>query len=99
MNQGQPDHRRSRALRCICRHRFPENVAPFYPYYSFIESAYQIVGGREHLKLLDQVVTAPSPVTHAISEACKQAGVVVSISVNERDGETLYNTQLLFDAD
>jgi len=24
---------------------------------------------------------------------------VVSIGVNERDGETLYNTQLLFDAD
>jgi len=25
--------------------------------------------------------------------------VVASIGVNERDGETLYNTQLLFDAD
>jgi aliphatic nitrilase len=41
----------------------------------------------------------PSPATHAIGDACKAAGVVVSISVNERDGETLYNTQLLFDAD
>jgi len=38
-------------------------------------------------------------VTHAISEACKQAGVVVSIRVNDRDGETLYNTRLLFGAD
>ena len=44
-------------------------------------------------------MTVPSPATHAISEACKQAGVVVSIGVNERDGETLYNTQLLFGAD
>jgi predicted amidohydrolase len=31
--------------------------------------------------------------------ACRQANVVVSIGVNERDGGTLYNTQLLFDAD
>ena len=33
------------------------------------------------------------------TEACKRARVVASIGVNERDGETLYNTQLLFDAD
>jgi aliphatic nitrilase len=41
----------------------------------------------------------PSATTHAIGEACKQAGVVVSIGVNERDGGTLDDTQLLFDAD
>jgi len=78
---------------------FPETVVPYYPYFSFLQPAYQIVGGHEHLKLLDQAVTVPSPATHTLSEACKQAGVVVSIGVNERDGETLYNTQLLFDAD
>jgi len=78
---------------------FPETVVPYYPYFSFLQPAYQIVGGREHLKLLDQAVTVPSPATHAVGEACKQAGVVVSIGVNERDGETMYNTQLLFDAD
>jgi aliphatic nitrilase len=78
---------------------FPETVVPYYPYFSFLQPAYQIVAGREHLKLLDQAVTVPSPATHAIGDACKQAGVVVSIGVNERDGETLYNTQLLFDAD
>jgi nitrilase len=78
---------------------FPETVVPYFPYFSFLQPAYQIVAGREHLRLLDQAMTVPSPATHAISEACKQAGVVVSIGVNERDGETLYNTQLLFDAD
>src|SRR3954468_2108843 len=78
---------------------FPETVVPYYPYFSFVQPAYQIAAGREHLKLLDQAVTVPSPATDAISEACKEAGVVVSIGVNERDGETLYNTQLLFDAD
>ena len=78
---------------------FPETVVPYDPYSSFLQPAYQIVGGHAHLKLLDQAGTVTSPPTHAISEACKQAGVVVSIGVNERDGKTLYNTQLLFDAD
>jgi aliphatic nitrilase len=78
---------------------FPETVVPYYPYFSFVQPAYHIVAGREHLKLLEQAVTVPSPATHAIADACKEAGMVVSIGVNERDGETLYNTQLLFDAD
>jgi nitrilase len=78
---------------------FPETVVPYYPYFSFIQSAWQIIGGREHAKLLDQAVTVPSAATDAIGEAARQAGVVVSIGVNEREGGTLYNTQLLFDAD
>jgi len=78
---------------------FPETVVPYYPYFSFIQSAHQIIAGGEHQKLLDQSVTVPSPATDAIAEACRQAGVVASIGVNERDGGTLYNTQLLFDAD
>jgi aliphatic nitrilase len=53
----------------------------------------------EHLKLLDQAVTVPSAATEAIGAAARQAGMVVSIGVNERDGGTLYNAQLLFDAD
>ena len=39
---------------------FPETVVPYYPYFSFLQPAYQIVGGREHMKLLDRAVTAPS---------------------------------------
>jgi len=78
---------------------FSETVVPYYPYFSFVQSPLQNIVGPEHRKLLDQAVTVPSPSTHAISEAAKQAGVVVSIGVNERDGGTLYNTQLLFDAD
>lgn len=78
---------------------FPETVVPYYPYFAFIQAPYQIIAGGEHLKLLDQAVTVPSPATDAISDACKEAAVVVSIGVNERDGGTLYNTQLLFDAD
>ena len=78
---------------------FPETVVPYYPYFSFIQARLQNIAGPEQRKLLGQAVTVPSPATDAIGEAAKQAGVVVSIGVNERDGGTLYNTQLLFDAD
>jgi aliphatic nitrilase len=78
---------------------FPETVVPYYPYFSCVQAPYLVIARGEHLKLLDQAVTVPSPSVEAIGEACKEAGVVVSIGVNERDGGTLYNTQLLFDAD
>lgn len=76
---------------------FPETVVPYYPYFSFVQRPYE--SGTERHRLLEQSVTVPSAATNAISDACKQAGMVVSIGVNERDGGTLYNTQLLFDAD
>jgi aliphatic nitrilase len=64
-----------------------------------LQAPYQITGGKEHIKLIDQAVIVPSTSTEVIGEACKEASMVVSIGVNERDGGTLYNTQLLFDAD
>lgn len=76
---------------------FPETIVPYYPYFSFVQPPYQM--DAEHRRLVEQAVTVPSPATLAIGDACREAGVVVSIGVNERDGGTLYNTQLLFDAD
>jgi aliphatic nitrilase len=76
---------------------FPETVVPYYPYFSYVQSPFEMAA--EHLKLLDQAVTVPSAATDAIGAAARQAGMVVSIGVNERDGGSLYNTQLLFDAD
>lgn len=76
---------------------FPETVVPYYPYFALVQAPYQM--SMEHQRLLEQSVTVPSAATRAIGEACKQAGMVVSIGVNERDGGTIYNTQLLFDAD
>jgi len=76
---------------------FPETVVPYYPYFSFVEAPYQM--GAQHYKLLEQSVTVPSETTQAIGDAARQAKMVVSIGVNERDGGTIYNTQLLFDAD
>ena len=77
---------------------FPETVVPYYPYFSFVQPPLP-EWPRSTTRLLEQAVTVPSAATQAIGEACRQAGMVVSIGVNERDGGTLYNTQLLFDAD
>ncbi|MFM0757138.1 carbon-nitrogen hydrolase family protein [Paraburkholderia strydomiana] len=78
---------------------FPETVVPYYPYFSAVQTGIVLLSGTEHLRLLEQAVTVPSAATDAIGEAARKAGMVVSIGVNERDGGTLYNTQLLFDAD
>ena len=76
---------------------FPETIVPYYPYFSFVQRPFEL--NTEHLRLIDQAVTIPSPAIDAIADAARQAGIVVSIGVTERDGGTLYNTQLLFDAD
>ena len=76
---------------------FPETVVPYYPYFSFVQPPFAM--GKQHLKLLDESVQVPSAATLAIGEACRAANMVVSIGVNERDGGTIYNAQLLFDAD
>ncbi|NUO51392.1 MAG: aliphatic nitrilase [Polyangiaceae bacterium] len=78
---------------------FPETVIPYYPYFSFVQSPVQNLSGPEQRKLISEAVVVPSPTTKAIGEAARRAGVVVSVGVNERDGGTLYNTQLLFDSD
>lgn len=76
---------------------FPETIIPYYPYFSFIQAPYAM--GKEHQRLMEEAIVVPSVETHAIGEAAKEVNMVVSIGVNERDGGTIYNTQLLFDAD
>lgn len=76
---------------------FPETVVPYYPYFSFVQPPFMM--GKEHLRLLEESVQVPSAATAAIAEACREARMVVSLGINERDGGTIYNAQLLFDAD
>jgi nitrilase len=76
---------------------FPETVVPYYPYFSFVQRPYEM--SAEQMRLLGQAVAVPSPATEAIGDAARHAEMVVSIGVNERDGGSLFNSQLLFDAD
>jgi nitrilase len=76
---------------------FPETVVPYYPYFSFIMPPATM--GAEHLRLYEEAVTVPSAATHAVAAAARRAGTVVVLGVNERDHGSLYNAQLIFDAD
>lgn len=75
---------------------FPETFVPYYPYFSFITPA--MTAGAAHLRLYEQAVQVPGPITYAVAERARLREIVVVLGVNERDHGTLYNTQLVFDA-
>ncbi len=76
---------------------FPETFVPYYPYFSFVSPPVKM--GAEHMRLYTNAVTVPGPITAAVAEAARAAGMVVVLGVNERDHGSLYNTQIIFDAD
>ncbi len=76
---------------------FPETFIPYYPYFSFVQPP--VLMGKEHMRLYEEAVTVPGPVVDAVARAARSYGVVVLLGVTERDNGSLYNTQLLFDAD
>jgi aliphatic nitrilase len=76
---------------------FPETFIPYYPYYSFIEPP--VSAGREHLRLYENAVEVPGWVPDMLSQQAEKFGMVLCVGVNERDHGTLYNTQLIYDAD
>lgn len=76
---------------------FPETFVPYYPYFSFVHPP--AATGAAHARLYDEAVVVPGPVTEAMSAAARRHGMVVALGVNERDHGSLYNAQLVFDAD
>jgi nitrilase len=75
---------------------FPETFVPWYPYFSFVHPP--VMTGGEHVRLYDNAVTVPGPVTEAVAAAARRHGMVVVLGVNERDHGSLYNAQIIFDA-
>jgi nitrilase len=76
---------------------FPETFVPWYPYFSFVHPP--VLTGAEHIRLYENAVVVPGPVTKAVAGVAKRHGIVVVLGINERDHGSLYNTQLVFDAD
>jgi aliphatic nitrilase len=76
---------------------FPETFVPYYPYFSFVLPP--VLQGGPHLRLMEHAVTVPGPVTQAVAERARDRHIVVVLGVNERDHGSLYNSQLVFDAD
>jgi nitrilase len=76
---------------------FPETFVPWYPYFSFVLPPVQ--SGAEHIRLYENAVVVPSAETDLVGSAARRHGIVVVLGVNERDHGSLYNAQLVFDAD
>ncbi|MEM1278552.1 MAG: Nit6803 family nitrilase [Cyanobacteria bacterium P01_D01_bin.6] len=76
---------------------FPETFVPYYPYFSFVSPP--VLMGPAHMKLYEEAVVVPGPVVDAIARAARSYSMVIVLGVNERDGGSLYNSQLIFDAD
>lgn len=76
---------------------FPETFIPYYPYFSFIEPP--VLSGKAHLALIEQAVAVPGPLTDPLVEAAREHQMVLCIGINEKDGGSLYNSQLIIDAD
>jgi len=76
---------------------FPETFVPYYPYFSFVYPPVSI--GPEHMRLYRNAPSAPGPQMDAVAACARQNGIVVVLGINERDHGSLYNAQLIFDAD
>jgi nitrilase len=76
---------------------FPETFLPWYPYFSFVHPP--VLTGAEHIRLYEQAVVVPGPVSEAVASAARRHGMVIVLGINERDHGSLYNAQLIFDAD
>ncbi len=51
------------------------------------------------MSLYDWAVEVPGPVAEQFAKAAAQHGMALVIGINERDGGSLYNAQLIYDAD
>jgi len=74
---------------------FPETFIPGYPYWIWTHTP--PAGAPFFREFYLNSVEVPSPATEALGAAAREAAAYVVMGVSERDGGTLYNTQLYFD--
>ena len=72
---------------------FPETFIPGYPYWTLVHDP---LGSRNRFfrRLYEQAVTLSGPAVKALCKAAQDAKCHAVVGINERDGGTLYNTQL-----
>src|SRR5260221_5978224 len=76
---------------------FPETCVPNYPYFSFIVPP--VLSGSLHLKLYEQAVRVPGPLTYLLASPARDCEIVVLLGVQEPDGRSGYNTPVGFGVD
>lgn len=86
---------------------FPESYIPGYPYWNLVNDAFALrnltdgdrPAPRYFRRLFDAAVERSSATVDQLSAAAKKAGCVVVMGLTEREGGTLYNSQLTIDSD
>jgi predicted amidohydrolase len=78
---------------------FPETFLPTWP--AWVDEVLPGEDAAWHLRLLEQSVVVPGPVTERLGAAARAAGAQLVMGIDEREqhGGTVYNTLLYFDAD
>jgi nitrilase len=78
---------------------FPETFLPAWP--AWVDEVLPGEDAAWHLRLLEQSVVVPGPVTERLGTAARAAGAQLVMGIDEREahGGTVYNTLLYFDAD
>jgi len=76
----------------------PETLIPVYPYWAAKLDAWTF---RERFdrRYFEQAVAVPGPITKQLGEAAKRAECHAVVGVTERDGGTLFNTQVFIGPD
>lgn len=74
---------------------FPETFLPGYPYFVITHDPTETMPFLTRLR--ENAVQVPSPATEQLCKAARDAGCIVAMGINELDGGTLYNSQLLID--
>jgi len=83
---------------------FPETFIPTYPdWIWFVPPGQMALNQQLYGELLDQSVSIPSQAIDTLCQAARDAGIFVSIGINERNdnasGGSLFNTNILIDPD
>lgn len=76
---------------------FPEAFIPGYPWWIWMGNP--DYGMKFYIRLYKNSVEIPSPAVQKLSQAAKRNQVYFCVSVTEKDGASLYLTQLWFDPD
>lgn len=75
---------------------FPETFVPYYPWWIWMA-----VNNPQRLdlyrKLYDNSIEIPGPEIQSVAEEAGRQKIYVTLGINERDGGTLYNSQVLID--
>lgn len=74
---------------------FPETFIPGYPYWVLVQDPLSVQ--EFNRRLFHESVEIPSPATDKLCKAAREAECYAVIGLNERDGGTIYNTQLFID--